>query len=97
VDQAAREALTQAGYPEFKHAFGHQVGRTTHDGATLLGPHWEKYGASVDGVIETGNVFAIELGVYVPERGYIGCEENVLVTPEGAEYLSGPQSELWVV
>jgi Xaa-Pro aminopeptidase len=97
VDQAARETLTQAGYPEYKHAFGHQVGRTAHDGATLLGPHWEKYGASVDGVIQVGNVFAIELGIQVPERGYIGCEENVLVTPEGAEYLSEPQSELWVV
>jgi Xaa-Pro aminopeptidase len=97
VDQVAREALTQAGYPEFQHAFGHQVGRTTHDGATLLGPHWEKYGASVDGVIEVGNVFAIELGVQVPGRGYIGCEENVLLTPNGAEYLSGHQSELWLV
>ena len=97
VDQAAREALTQAGYPEYKHAFGHQVGRTAHEGATLQGPHWEKYGASDDGVIEVGNVFAIELGVQVPGRGYIGCEENVLVTPEGAEYLSEPQSELWCV
>jgi Xaa-Pro aminopeptidase len=97
VDQAARETLTRAGYPEFQHAFGHQVGRMAHDGATLLGPHWEKYGASVDGVIEAGNVFAIELGVQVPGRGYIGCEENVLVTPEGAEYLSEPQSDLWVV
>ncbi len=97
VDQAARETLTQAGYPEFMHAFGHHVGRTAHDGATLLGPHWEKYGTSVDGVVEAGNVFAIELGVQVPGRGYIGCEEDVWVTTEGAEYLSKPQTELWCI
>lgn len=97
VDQAARETLTRAGYPEFMHAFGHHVGRTAHDGATVLGPHWEKYGTSVDGVIEAGNVFAIELGVQVPGRGYIGCEEDVLVTSEGAEYLSEPQLELWCI
>lgn len=97
VDQAARQALTQAGYPEYMHAFGHHIGRSAHDGATILGPHWERYGTSVDGVIEAGNVFAIELGVQVPERGYIGCEENVLVTPQGAEYLSEPQTEVWCI
>ena len=97
VDRAARETLTGAGYPEYMHAFGHHVGRTAHDGATVLGPRWERYGTSVDGVIEAGNVFAIELGVQVPGRGYIGLEEDVLVTPEGAEYLSEPQTELWCV
>ena len=51
----------------------------------------------MDGVIEVGNVFAIELGVQVEGRGYIGCEENVLVIPGGAEYLSEPQLELWCV
>jgi Xaa-Pro aminopeptidase len=97
VDRAARETLTQAGYPEYMHAFGHHIGRSAHDGATVLGPRWERYGTSVDGVIEAGNVFAIELGVQVPGRGYIGCEEDVRVTPQGAEYLSDPQAELWCV
>jgi Xaa-Pro aminopeptidase len=95
VDQAARSALTEAGYPEYMHAFGHHVGRCAHDGATVLGPRWERYGNSVDRLIEQGNVFAIELGVHVPERGYIGCEEDVLVTPQGAEYLGQPQVDLW--
>jgi Xaa-Pro aminopeptidase len=79
------------------HAFGHHVGRSAHDGATVLGPCWERYGTSVEGVIEAGNVFAIELGVQVEGRGYIGCEEDVLVTLKGAEYLSDPQTELWCV
>ena len=77
--------------------FGHHIGRSAHDGATVLGPHWERYGASVDGLIEAGNVFAIELGVQVPGRGYIGCEEDVLVTDQGVEYLSEPQIGLWCI
>jgi Xaa-Pro aminopeptidase len=97
VDQAARQALVQAGYPEFMHAFGHHVGRTAHDGSTVLGPRWEKYGTTIEGLVEAGNVFAIELGVQVPGRGYVGCEENVLITPNGAEYLSEPQTDLWFI
>jgi Xaa-Pro aminopeptidase len=97
VDQTARQALVAHGYPEFMHAFGHQIGRTAHDGATVLGPRWARYGASVEGVIEAGNVFAIELGVYVPGRGYCSREENVLVTDDGAKYLSTPQHELWII
>ena len=97
VDAAARQTLVEAGYAEYLHAFGHHIGRTVHDGATVLGPRWERYGKSIEGVIEAGNVFAIELGVWVPGYGYIGCEEDVLVTPEGAEYLSEPQEEIWCV
>jgi Xaa-Pro aminopeptidase len=97
VDAAARQALVDAGYPEYMHAFGHHVGRTAHDGATVLGPRWERYGSSVEGVIEEGNVFAIELGAAVPGRGYIGREENVVITVNGAEYLSHPQEQLWIV
>ncbi len=97
VDRAARSTLVEAGYPEYLHAFGHHIGRTAHDGATVLGPKWERYGEAIEGVIEVGNVFAIELGVSVPGHGYIGREENVVVTENGAEYLSHPQEVLWVV
>ena len=97
VDSVARNSLIQQGYPEFKHAFGHQIGRTAHDGATILGPHWPKYGTSVDGVVEAGNTFAIELEVFVPNRGYVSREENILVNDDGAEYLSTPQQRVWIV
>ena len=97
VDAAARRALVEAGYPEYMHAFGHHIGRMAHDGATVLGPRWERYGSSVEGVIEVGNVFAIELGVAVSGHGYIGREENVVITATGAEYLGRPQKGLWIV
>jgi Xaa-Pro aminopeptidase len=79
------------------HAFGHHIGRTVHDGAGVLGPRWEKYGDSVERVVEAGNVFAIELGVSVPEYGYVGCEEDVLVTSGNPEFMCEPQDSLWCV
>lgn len=97
VDAAARAALVAAGYPEYQHALGHHMGRTAHDGATVLGPRWERYGRTPYGIIEPGYVMTIELGTAVPNRGYIGLEEDVLVTESGAEYLSTPQKELWCI
>lgn len=94
VDAAARGYIVSHGYPEYMHAFGHLLGRVAHDGATVLGPRWERYGSSCDAAVEVGNVFAIELHVVVPERGMMSLEEDVLVTEEGVEYLSAPQTEL---
>jgi Xaa-Pro aminopeptidase len=97
VDAAARESLVAAGYPEPKYALGHQLGRSAHDGGTLLAPRWDRYGTAPLGVVEEGNVFTLEFGTAVPCRGYIGLEEDVLVTAEGVEWLSTPQRELWLV
>lgn len=97
VDQAARQALVAGGLPEYQHAFGHHIGRVAHDGSTLLGPRWDRYGSTPEGVVETGNVFAIELGAEVPGRGWIYLEENLRVTEEGVEWLSRPQEEIWLV
>ncbi len=97
VDAAARASLVKSGYPEFQHALGHHLGRVAHDGASLLGPRWEKYGEAPLGLVEPGNIFTLELGVAVPERGFIGLEEDVLVTEDGIEWLSTPQRKLWLV
>ena len=97
VDAAARERLVAAGYPEPMYALGHQIGRSAHDGGTVLAPPWDRYGAAPFGVVEAGNVFTVEYGTAVAERGYVGLEEDLLVTPEGVEWLSTPQRELWLV
>jgi Xaa-Pro aminopeptidase len=94
VDSIARQIVIQAGYPEYMHATGHHVGRTTHDGAGVLGPPWERYGKTPDYLLESGHVYTIEPGISVPDYGHIGIEEMVLVTGTGAEYLSHPQFEL---
>ncbi len=97
VDAAARSALVEAGYPEPMYALGHQLGRSAHDGGTTLAPRWDRYGAAPLGLVEEGNVFTVEYGAPVPGRGYIGLEEDVLVTAEGVEWLSTPQRKLWLV
>ncbi len=79
-----------------KYATGHHLGRTVHDGAGLLGPMWERYGETPKYPLEAGNVFTVEPSVFVPGYGLIGIEEDVLVTEDGAEFLSTPQTGLIV-
>jgi Xaa-Pro aminopeptidase len=97
VDAAARASLVSAGYEEPKYALGHQLGRSAHDGGTLLGPRWDRYGDAPLGLVEEGNVYTLEYGAPVPGRGHIGLEEDVLVKAGGLEWLSTPQRELWLV
>jgi len=94
IDTIAREIVTDSGYSEYLHALGHQLGRVAHDGGTLLGPLWEKYGDSPNQKLEVGQVFTIEPGLAVNGFGYIGLEEDVLLTEAGAEYFHDPQSEM---
>jgi Xaa-Pro aminopeptidase len=94
VDKAARDYIVDNGYPEYMHGFGHLLGRSAHDGATILGPRWERYAGICELPVEVGNIFTLELHVVVPERGVMSLEEDVLVTADGVEYLSTPQTAL---
>jgi Xaa-Pro aminopeptidase len=97
IDRIARTIVSSAGYDEFPHGLGHQVGRFAHDGTALLGPPWEKYADKPFQPIEKGMVFTLEPRLTVPGRGIATIEEMVLVNEDGADYLSTPQQELWLI
>ena len=94
VDQVARRIVTDAGYTEYMYATGHHLGRACHDGGGLLGPTWERYGETPNYPLEVGHVYTVEPGLFVEGYGYLGMEEDVLVTESGAIYLGKPQTTL---
>ena len=97
IDIISREVITDSGYPEYPYALGHQLGRVAHDGGALLGPLWEKYGDSPNQKLEVGQVFTIEPGLAVSNYGYIGLEEDVVITENGAEYFTAPQEKIVLI
>lgn len=97
IDAVAREIVTAAGYEEFPHALGHQVGRYSHDGTAILGPAWEKYAQKPFKKLEENMVFTLEPRLTVEGRGTATIEEMVVVTKDGAEFLSKPQKELILI
>jgi Xaa-Pro aminopeptidase len=97
VDAVARTIVTEAGYAEFPHALGHQVGRFAHDGTALLGPSWEKYAGKPLRKLEEGMVFTLEPRLTIPGRGVATIEEMVQVTATGAEWLGHPQKDILII
>jgi Xaa-Pro aminopeptidase len=97
IDSAARQYIVSQGYDEYPHALGHQVGRYAHDGGALLAPAWERYGNLPFTPLEKNQVFTIEPRIYIKDFGVATVEEMVVITANGAEYLSQPQLELYLV
>jgi Xaa-Pro aminopeptidase len=97
VDAVAREVVLTGGFDEFPHGLGHQVGRYSHDGTALLGPAWEKYAEKPYKKLEKNMVFTLEPRLTVEGRGIATVEEMVVLTEDGAEYLSNPQNELILI
>lgn len=95
IDKIARDYIVANGYPEYQHGLGHQVGRSTHDGAGMLGPRWERYGDTVFLPLEVGQVYTIEPRLPIEGYGVATVEEMVVITPNGCKYLSHPQSRLF--
>lgn len=96
IDAVARENFAEHGLT-WDFSFGHQVGRSCHDGGASLAPAWERYGRRPFDPIEIGQVYAMEIGARVPGYGVVSLEENIVVTEQGCEFISEPQRELRLI
>jgi Xaa-Pro aminopeptidase len=96
IDKIARDYIVSRGYKAYEHALGHQVGRSAHDGAALLGPDWERYGKLPFIPLEEDQVFTIEPRLYL-EQGVVTIEEMIVITKDGAEWLSQPQRKIYLI
>jgi Xaa-Pro dipeptidase len=90
VDRAARAVIESAGYgPYFTHRTGHGLGTE---------PHEEPYIYTENSLLlEPGMVFTVEPGIYLPGQAGVRIEDDVVITPTGAETLSTMPRELVVV
>ncbi len=100
VDTVARRVLEEYGVEPYTHALGHQIGRTVHDGGTTLAPLGDRYGERGMGMLVEGEVYTVEPvvhGVTDVDGHPIGPEQDVVVTADGARFLSRPQTALTLV
>lgn len=97
VDAIARAIFGAEGIDAWQFALGHQLGRACHDGGTVIGPRWERYGQRPYGKLEEHEVYTLEIGLLVPGYGYISQEEDIVVTSTGCEFLAPPQREIIVL
>jgi Xaa-Pro aminopeptidase len=97
IDSIVRDYIVGKGFEEYPHALGHQVGRSTHDGAGLLCPEWERYGTLPYLKVEENQVYTLEPRINIPGYGVATIEEIIVVREDGGEFLSDPQQELILV
>ncbi len=81
IDKAARDVITAAGYGDkFLHRTGHGLGIDIHEPPYIA--------ANSDVVLNEGNVFSIEPGIYLSGEFGVRLEEIVILRKDGPEIFS---------
>jgi Xaa-Pro dipeptidase len=90
VDQLTRKVIDSAGFGQwFTHRTGHGLGLEVHEPVYIFGENQQE--------LETGMVYTIEPGIYLPGKFGVRIEDDVIVTRQTSESLSDYRRDLIVL
>ncbi|NMB55697.1 MAG: M24 family metallopeptidase, partial [Leptolinea sp.] len=90
VDRAARAEIDRDGFGKyFTHRTGHGLGMEAHEPPYIFTENLQ--------ILEPGMVYTVEPGIYLPGKGGVRIEDDVVVTADGSESLSDLPRELVVI
>jgi Xaa-Pro dipeptidase len=90
VDDLTRRVIDQAGFGRyFTHRTGHGLGMEVHEQPFMF--------AGNQLILETGMTYTVEPGIYLPGKGGVRIEDNIVVTEQGCESLSDMSRDLRIL